>query len=59
MWTEKELIWMINNYEVYRTVRNIPDEELYLALSSFIPEKEKGDKGVLEVDWIKVYQFKQ
>lgn len=59
LWTEKELIWLINDYEVYRTVRNIPDEKLYMALSSFIPEKEKGDKGVLEVDWIKVYQFKQ
>jgi hypothetical protein len=30
-----------------------------MALSSFYSEKEKGDKGVLEVDWIKVYQFKQ
>ncbi|MBN2766813.1 MAG: hypothetical protein JXR27_10615 [Paludibacteraceae bacterium] len=53
-WTEKELIWSINNYEVYRTAGNLPKEEMYLAFSSFIPEKMKGDTGILEVDWVKV-----
>lgn len=55
-WTEKELIWSINNYEVYRTAGNLPKEEMYLAFSSFISEKMKGDTGMLEVDWVKVTQ---
>ena len=55
-WTEKELIWSINNYEVYRTAGNLPKEEMYLAFSSFISEKMKGDTGILEVDWVKVTQ---
>ncbi|MFA6581135.1 MAG: hypothetical protein WCS79_04965 [Paludibacter sp.] len=55
IWTEKELIWMINNLEVYRTVSNIPKEEMYLAFNSFISEKQRGSAGSLDVDWVRVY----
>lgn len=55
-WTEKELVWMINDLEVYRTVSNIPSEEMYMAFNSFIPQKLKGSDGVLEVDWVRVYR---
>lgn len=55
-WTEKELVWMINDLEVYRTVSNIPSEEMYMAFNSFIPQKSKGSDGVLEVDWVRVYR---
>ena len=54
-WTEKELIWYVNNLEVYRTHRNLPQEELYLTLSSFISEQQRASEGKLEVDWIRVY----
>jgi len=55
IWTKKELIWMINNLEVYRTVGNIPTEAMYLAFNSFISQKQKGDTGILEVDWVRAY----
>jgi Beta-glucanase/Beta-glucan synthetase len=55
-WTKKELIWSINNMEVYRTTNQIPQEDLYLAINSFIPEKQNGTTGSMEIDWIKVYQ---
>lgn len=54
-WTEKELIWKINNLEVYRTSGNIPKEQIFLVFNSFIPEKKHGSTGLLEIDWIKVY----
>lgn len=57
IWTEKELIWQINDLEVYRTVSNIPNEELYLAFNSFIPEKMHGSVGSLDVDWVRVYNY--
>ena len=57
IWKNNELIWMINNIEVYRTTSNIPSEPLYLAFNSFIPEKTHGDSGHLEVDWVKVYEL--
>lgn len=55
IWSEKELIWMINNLEVYRTSSNIPTEAMYLAFNSFITEKQKGSAGSLEVDWVRAY----
>ena len=55
IWTEKELIWMINNLEVYRTASGIPKEEMYLAFNSFISEKQHGTTGSIEVDWVRVY----
>ena len=55
IWTEKELIWMINNLEVYRTASNIPASEMYLGFNSFISEKQRGSNGSLDVDWVRVY----
>ncbi len=56
IWTEKELIWMIYYLEVYRTASHIPKQEMYLGFNSFISEKQHGSTGLLEVDWVKVYQ---
>lgn len=54
-WTPNELIWYVNNVEVYRTHANIPAEPLYLSFRSFISQDQKGDTGSLEVDWVKVF----
>lgn len=56
-WTKNELIWMLNNIEVYRTSANIPKEEMFLVFNSFIPQKSHGSEGTLEIDWVKVYQY--
>jgi hypothetical protein len=56
IWTKNELIWKLNNIELYRTTSNIPTEEMYLVFNSFIPQKIKGDTGTLEVDWVRVYK---
>ncbi len=53
-WTPNELIWYVNNIEVYRTQANVPQEPLYISCRSFISDKQKGDTGTLEIDWIKV-----
>ena len=54
-WTETELIWYINDLEVFRTAANLPNEPLYLSFNSFISENMSGGEGLLEVDWLKVY----
>jgi beta-glucanase (GH16 family) len=58
IWTKNELIWMINNLEVYRTLSNIPDKDMYLAFNSFISETQHGGTGNIEVDWVRVYESK-
>ena len=55
IWSEKELIWLINDLEVYRTVSNIPSETMYLSFNSFISKMQKGSTGNLEVDWVRAY----
>ncbi|MDL2290381.1 hypothetical protein LJB95_03150 [Paludibacteraceae bacterium OttesenSCG-928-F17] len=54
-WNSKELIWKINNMEVFRTSNNVPSNEMYLGVNSYLPENEKGGQGVVEVDWVKVF----
>jgi len=55
-WTDRELIWYVNNVEVHRTTKNIPSEKLFLALSSFIDENQRGAEGLLSVAWVRVYE---
>ena len=54
-WTDKELVWYVNNYEVYRTQNSVPQDELFMTFNSFITENQKPSTGVLEVDWLKVF----
>lgn len=56
-WTRNELIWSINNLVVLRSQRDIPTEALYMIFNSFIPIHEEGGEGLLEVDWVRAYQF--
>ncbi len=55
IWTKKELIWMVNDLEVYRTASNIPIQDMYLGFNSFIPEKKHAGTGHIDVDWVRVY----
>lgn len=55
IWTKNELVWMINNLEVYRTTSKVPTENMYLGLNSFISEYQNGSIGSLEIDWIRVF----
>ncbi len=57
-WTPTELIWSVNNVEVFRVNKNVPNKSMFLSLNSFISENQKGGSGALEVDWIKVYTLK-
>lgn len=55
-WTKTELIWYVNNVEVYRTNRNVPREQLYLAISSFIDQHQRPSEGSINVAWVRVFQ---
>lgn len=55
IWTPKELIWFINDLEVYRTSANVPQEPMYLGFNSFLPQKQKPATGNMQVDWVRVF----
>ena len=58
-WTERDLVWYVNNIEVFRCPNNLPKEELGLSLMSFISEKQKGSEGTFDVEWIRAYKVEQ
>ncbi len=57
-WTPTELIWRINNVEVFRQTNNVPKQALFPAFSSFISEKSAGGQGHIEVGWVRIYKRK-
>lgn len=57
-WNEKELIWYINDLEVFRTSNFMPQEAMYPLLNSFVSEDSKGGEADFEIDYIRVYSKK-
>jgi len=57
-WQKDEIVWFVNNLEVYRTKNLVPKgEKLYLHLYSFAFENDRfTTEGELDVDWIRVYK---
>lgn len=55
-WTEREMIFYVNNLEVYRSSYQLPKGELFLAFSSFISDKQRAEEGKFEIDWVRVYK---
>jgi len=56
-WTSNELIWSVNNVEVFRTRKGLPQVSLFPLFASVV-DKHQDDTGVFEVDWIRIYQKK-
>ncbi len=59
-WQKDELIWYINNMEVYRTKNLLPKgEKLYIHMFSSIPaDARRVKEGEMQVDWIRVFKTK-
>lgn len=58
VWTEKELIWYINNFEVFRTSNFTPTVPMAPVFNSFIPEGVKADEADFDVDYVRIYSIK-
>ena len=57
-WNEKELVWYINDLEVFRTSNFMPQDVMYPMINSFIAEGKKGGEADFEIDYIQVYSKK-
>lgn len=56
-WSRDMLVWKINGVEIFRHTSDIPQEPMYVILSGGLQKPISG-MTTMEVDWIRVYQFK-
>ena len=55
-WTAEELIWYVNNMEVFRMANDLTKDQLFFLAQSFIPSTAKAGEGKMGVEWIRVYK---
>ena len=57
-WTPESLTWKINGNVMKKEVNGIPNEPMYVLLSSGIFGKSNGQQFpvFMEVDWVKCYE---
>jgi hypothetical protein len=56
-WTADKLTWKINGVDVFQQTSNIPQEPMYILLAGGLDKPINGMTS-MEIDWIRVYQFK-
>jgi beta-glucanase (GH16 family) len=56
-WTADKLLWKINGVDVFRQTTNVPQEPMYVNLAGGLDKPINGTTS-MEIDWIRVYQFK-
>lgn len=55
-WTADKLVWKINDVVVKTQMENIPQEPMYLILSSGVSNANANVNAAMEIDWVKCYQ---
>ncbi len=58
-WTPEKIVWKINNTTIKTQTKGIPDEPMYLLLSSAILTDVDDNKlpASLDVDWVRCYEM--
>jgi hypothetical protein len=56
-WTADKLVWKINGVDVLQQTSNVPQEPMYVNLAGGVNKPLNGQTA-MEIDWIRVYQFK-
>jgi hypothetical protein len=58
-WMPGKLIWKINGEIVCQQTSDVPDQPMYIALSSHVVNDQVMNLPVeMEIDWVRCYQFK-
>ncbi|MFP4024458.1 MAG: family 16 glycosylhydrolase [Thiohalospira sp.] len=56
-WSENKITWKINDFIVHQQTKGLPDEPMYIILSSGITKDgEPNLPSYMLVDWVKVYK---
>jgi beta-glucanase (GH16 family) len=57
VWTADKMVWKINGVDVLKQTSNVPQDAMYVNLAGGVYQPLSG-MATMEVDWIRVYQFK-
>ena len=57
IWTADKLVWKINGVDAFQQTANVPQEPMYVNLAGGLDKPINGTT-TMEIDWIRVYQFK-
>jgi hypothetical protein len=57
-WTTDKLVWKINGVDVLKQTSDVPQEPMYVNLAGGVNKPLNG-MTAMEIDWIRVYQFKK
>ena len=57
-WSQNKLVWKINDVEVASSTNGVPQESMYLILSSGIYKDIQGNNlpAAMEIDWVRCYK---
>ncbi|TFG43918.1 MAG: glycoside hydrolase family 16 protein [Bacteroidia bacterium] len=56
-WTQDKLVWKINGQEIFRQTSDVPQVPMYILLAGGLDKPISG-MTTMEVDWVKVFQFR-
>jgi len=56
-WTPGKMVWKINDQEVFRQTKNLPEGDMYLNFAGGLDRPISGS-STMEIDWVRVYRFK-
>ncbi|MBI9053013.1 MAG: family 16 glycosylhydrolase [Bacteroidales bacterium] len=55
-WTSDKLIWKVNDVVLFEQTEGIPQEPMYIVLSSGIHQEGQTNGSLMEIDWVRVYK---
>ena len=57
IWTADKLVWKINGVDAFQQTENVPQQPMYINLAGGLDKPIDGST-TMEIDWVRVYQFK-
>ncbi|HRW64082.1 MAG TPA: glycoside hydrolase family 16 protein, partial [Bacteroidales bacterium] len=58
-WTKDKLTWKLNDIVLYEQTEGVPQEPMYIVLSSGIANEGNVSPCQMEVDWVRAYKRKE
>lgn len=59
LWTSDKLVWYVNGVEVAKVSGDVPQEPMYIVLSSNVTDEGETNGSAMSIDWIKCYEVLQ